>query len=96
LIVASTPRCQRRFPLEGLADNELRMDVYRAEPGVLILNIGKRWYVTELQSCGFQAYKIPPPEPGELIGNFQVKNGNLVYLAKPAAGRATVAPAAVQ
>lgn len=100
LIVAGIPQCQRRYPLEGLATNELRMDVFSPEPGVFILNAGKRWYVTELQNCGFQAYKLPPPEPGELAGSFQVQNNNLHYLAKatakPAAGGVSGVPATVK
>jgi hypothetical protein len=67
---------------------------------VFILNSGKNWYVTELQNCGFQAYKKPPPEPGELIGNFQMQNDKLRYLAKaaakPAAGGAARPPAAAR
>ena len=100
LIVAAIPRCQRRYPLEGLAADELRMDVYRPEPGVFILRAGQRWYVTETQYCGFQAYKKPPPEPGELIGGFQVQNDKLRYLDKAPAKASprgiAPAPAAVK
>lgn len=100
LIVAGMPQCQRRYPLEGLAANELRMDVHRPEPGVFILKAGQRWYVTETPNCGFQAYKKPPPEPGELVGSFQVQNDKLRYLdktsAKPAPRGATQAPATVK
>lgn len=96
LIVAAIPRCQRRYPLEGLVADEFRMDVHRPEPGVFILKAGQRWYVTETQNCGFQAYKKPPPEPGELIGGFQVQNDTLRYLDKAPAKAAPrgVAPAA--
>lgn len=100
LIVAAIPRCQRRYPLEGLAADELLMDVYRPEPGVFILKAGQRWYVTETQNCGFQGYKKPPPEPGELIGGFQVQNDKLRYLdkapAKAPPRRVAPAPAAVK
>jgi hypothetical protein len=100
LVVANVATCQRRYPLEGLAANELRMDIYRPERGVFILKTGNRWYVTELQNCRFQAYKVPPPEPGELVGDFQVQDGKLRYLdrtsAKPAARTAAQAPAAAK
>jgi hypothetical protein len=85
LIVAEVPRCQRRYPLKGMAADKIRVVVHRPEPGVFILNAGKRWYVAELQSCGFQMYQEPPPEPGEMVGTFQVKDGVLSYLAKPPA-----------
>ena len=100
LIVANSQKCQRRYPLEGLSDNKLGLDFYRPEPGVFILNTGKSWYVTELQNCGFQAYKKPPPEPGELIGNFQMQEGNSRFVAKssakPAAGGTVRPPAAAR
>lgn len=85
LIVAGFPQCQRRYPLKGMAADRIKVVVYRPEPGVFILNSGKRWYVTELQGCAFQMYQEPPPEPGVMVGTFQVKDDVLLYLAKPAA-----------
>lgn len=80
LVVGADPLCQRRYPLEELSGDQLKIDVYQPETGVYILDTGKRWYVTELQSCEFQAYKRPPPAPGELIGSFKAENGALSYL----------------
>ena len=80
LIVAGMPQCQRRYPLEGLTGEALRIDVYRPEPGIYILADGQRWFVTELKQCGFQQYRQPPPEPGERIGVFEVTQGILHYL----------------
>lgn len=82
LIVAGMPQCQRRYPLDGLAKDKLRIDVYRPEPGIFILAAGQRWYVAALQSCGFQMYQQPPPEPGDLVGSFQTKNSGLRYSPK--------------
>lgn len=82
LIVAGLPQCQRRYPLDESSTNKFRLDVYQPEPGVFILNAGKRWYVTELQYCGFQSYQVPPPEPGDLIGSFRVKGNELQYRGK--------------
>ncbi|HLA34424.1 MAG TPA: hypothetical protein VJ001_06100 [Rhodocyclaceae bacterium] len=81
LVVARFPACQRRHPLENLTGNKLKMEVYRPEPGVFILNSGKRWYVTETETCQFDQYKTPPPEPGEKIGFFQLKKGELIYVS---------------
>lgn len=92
LVVARFPECQRRYPLPGMADDQLKMDVYRAEPGVFILNSGKRWYVTETVTCRFEQFKDVPPAPGELIGRFQVKDGQLDYKAQD--GGKGAAPAA--
>lgn len=79
LVVGTDPLCQRRYPLEELSGDQIRIDVYQPQSGVYILDTGKRWYVTELQSCEFQAYKRPPPEPGELVGSFKVEEGVLRY-----------------
>lgn len=85
LISAATPRCQKRHPLEGLSDDNFQLKVYRPEPGVYILNSGKRWYVTELRNCDFQVYKTPPPFPGEPVGRFETASQALKFIAdKPA------------
>lgn len=84
LIVAGMPQCQRRFALQDGATDHFRIDVYRPGPGLYILNAGKRWDVVELTSCGYQTYKTPPPEPGELVGSFEMADGRLRYSAKPA------------
>ena len=69
------PDCQRRHHLKPTAAARSRSRCIAREPAVYILRQGKRWYVTELRNCGFQAYKEPPPEPGDLIGAFQDKDG---------------------
>ena len=90
LVVARFPDCQRRYALTGLSGDKIKMDVYRTEPGVFILNSGKRWYVTETKTCRFEQFKEPPPAPGDLIGSFQIRDGTLEYMdqEKPAAASA--------
>ena len=75
LIVRPHPNCQRRHHLKPTSGGKVKVEVYSPEPAVYILRQGKRWYVTELRNCGFQAYQEPPPEPGDLIGAFQEKDG---------------------
>lgn len=87
LVSAATPRCQKRHPLPDMSEDGFQLKVFRPEPGVYILNSGKRWYVTELRSCGFQAYKTPPPFPGELVGRFETANKGLAYIAEKPAKR---------
>jgi hypothetical protein len=81
LVSAATPRCQKRHLLEGLSEDSFQLKVFRPEPGVYILNAGKRWYVTELRNCEFQAYKSPPPFPGESVGRFEIANNALAFIA---------------
>ena len=92
LVVARFPDCQRRYPLPGVVGDRLKMDVYRTEPGVFILNVGKRWYVTETKTCRFEQFKEAPPAPGEVIGSFQVKDGALEYKSQEAPAAASPAP----
>ena len=98
VVVTRYPDCMRRHLLKGVIADKLKLDLYRVEQGVFILNTGKRWYVTETQGCRLEQYKEPPPEPGELIGTFQIKDGLLAYLDKelkmPVEGTPTAPPAA--
>ena len=79
LVVARFPDCQRRYPLKELVGDRVKIDLYRPEPGVFILNSGKRWYVTETRTCRFEQFKEIPPAPGDLIGVFQTKDAVLEY-----------------
>ena len=88
LIVAGLPQCQRRYALQEADADNIRIDVYRPGPGYYILKSGKRWDVVEIGSCGYQTYKTPPPEPGELAGSFEISDGKLRYAAKASAARA--------
>lgn len=81
LVVSRFPECQRRYTLAQSGD-KFKMDVYRVEPGVFILNQGKAWYVAETKECRYQKFDSVPPEPGELVGTFQVKNEELVFVSK--------------
>jgi len=85
IIVRNFPDCQRRHTLKPTADESPKIEIYSAEPYVFILKQNKRWYVTELKSCRFQAFKEAPPEPGVLIGTFQEKDGGYRFTKAPAA-----------
>ena len=81
VITRRHPDCQRRYALKPTSASRVKVDIFNPEPAVYILRQGKRWYVTELKTCGFQAYKDPPPEPGELIGSFYEKSGVFQFVA---------------
>jgi len=83
LIVARYPECQRRYPLKK-AGEKVRIDLYSTQPGVFILNQGKRWYVAETKECRMQQYEEEPAEPGNYLGAFRVRNG--VFGFVPEAG----------
>jgi hypothetical protein len=84
VIVTRFPECQRRYKLKESPSNSFKLDVYLVEPHVYIFNHGKLWYIGETKACQWQKYDAPPPEPGELVGTFQVKNDQLVWIENPA------------
>ena len=80
LSVRQHPNCQRRYHLKPTSSSKLKVEVYSPERGVFILRQAKRWYVTDLRTCGFDTFKEPPPEPGELMGTFQEKDGEFKFV----------------
>ncbi len=81
LVVSRFPECLRRYKINQTLD-KFKMDLYRVEPGVFIANQGKNWFVMETKECRQQKYAEPPPEPGDLIGTFQTKADQLVWISK--------------
>lgn len=80
LIVARYPECQRRHALKKVRSEKLRIDLYRPEPNVFILNQGKHWYIAETGQCRMQIFEEPPPQPGEFLGSFRVKGGRFAFV----------------
>jgi hypothetical protein len=80
LIVRQHPNCQRRYHLKPIAGGSVKVDVFSPERGIFILRQGKRWYVTDLRTCGYEPFKEPPPEPGELMGTFREKDGAFTFV----------------
>jgi hypothetical protein len=87
LVVRNDPVCQRRHRMKDVKGNT-QVDLYSPGAGAYILRQGEDWYVTELQSCGFEQYKRPPAVPGDLIGSFAVRNQQYSFEAAPGAGKA--------
>lgn len=79
LVVTRYPDCQRRYPLKK-AGEKVRVDLYRVETGAFILNQGKHWYVAETRDCRFQQFADEPAEPGEYLGAFRPKDGELTFV----------------
>jgi hypothetical protein len=80
LIVRQHPNCQRRHHLKPTKSDKLKVEVYTPQRGVFILRQAKRWYVTDLRTCDMQTFPDPPPEPGELVGSFMVKEGEFKFV----------------
>ena len=93
MVVARQQECMRRHKLRPVGEGAFKVEVFRTDTA-FILRQGKNWYVTETQKCDLQQFKTPPPEPGELLGAFQVRDGGLKFVENPKAKTAPPAPAA--
>jgi hypothetical protein len=80
LIARQHPNCQRRHHLKPTKSDKVKVEVYTPQRGVFILRQGKRWYVTDLRTCALDTFADPPPEPGELVGSFMVKDGEFKFV----------------
>ena len=80
---ASKVALEESFPLkvgQSTVVDGVRVDVFQPEPGVYILRQGKRWYVAETKDCRMQQFEDEPPEPGEYLGAFRVKNNVFAFV----------------
>ncbi|HEY3432058.1 MAG TPA: hypothetical protein VGK09_05870 [Rhodocyclaceae bacterium] len=83
IVVARQPDCMRRHHVKPVSKDVLfKVELYRSLEGGYILRQGKRWYVTETAQCQLQKFDTPPAEPGDLVGTFIDKDGELQF--KPA------------
>lgn len=80
LVTTNAPKCLRRHALKEAPEADFKVELFRPENGVFILRQGDNWYVTEMGKCQLQQFKTPPPAPGERIGAFVEKNGELAFV----------------
>lgn len=97
LVTTRNPECMRRHKLLPAPDIGFKTELFRSLEGNYILRQGNNWYVTETQKCQLQQFKLPPREPGDLLGTFNEKEGEgvLQFIAAPKPGgtlSATIPP----
>jgi hypothetical protein len=87
IVAARMPDCMRRHEL-GASSAEGRFEVYAPGNDAWILKQGKRMFVVETRTCeGFAKLETEPEGGmGPLQGTFQVRGGNLVFVAAAVAG----------
>lgn len=81
LVTTHNPECMRRHKLQPTPDTAFKAELFRSLEGNYILKQGNNWYVTETQKCQLQQFKVPPREPGDLLGTFDEKDGILQFVA---------------
>jgi len=83
LVVSRMPACTRRHSL-GTGSEKTRVTIYQVPSGAFIVQVGKRMYATESQTCESWARLDEEPADGlgELRGVFRVSNGVLSFVAE--------------
>ena len=86
VVAARMPDCMRRHAMPD-APRDARVEVFSPGNDAWILRQGGRMYVVETRTCeGFASLDaVPEGGLGALMGVFEMRNDNLVFVAAPAA-----------
>jgi len=86
IVASRMPDCMRRHAMSE-AGLEAKVEVYSPGNNAWILKQDGHMYVTETRSCeGFAALdKAPEDGMGALLGDFEMRNDTLVFVAAPKA-----------
>ena len=84
------PDCMRRHPMSEAGMNA-KVELYSPGNDAWILKQNGSMYVTETRTCeGFAKLdKVPDEGMGVLVGTFEMRNDNLVFVAAPKPASAT-------
>ena len=84
IVAARMPDCMRRHPMSEAGMNA-RVELYSPGNDAWILKQNGSMYVTETRTCeGFAKLdKVPDEGMGALLGTFEMRNDNLVFVAAP-------------
>ena len=90
IVAARMPDCMRRHPMSEAGMNA-RVELYSPSNDAWILKQNGSMYVTETRTCeGFAKLdKVPDEGMGALLGTFEMRNDNLVFVAAPKPASAT-------
>ena len=84
LVVSRMPDCMRRHAMPP-ARLDAKFEVFSPGNDAWILRQGNRMYVTETRTCeGFAKLEAAPEGGlGRLMGTFEIRGDNLVFVAAP-------------
>ena len=84
IVAARMPDCMRRHPMSEAGMNA-KVELYSPGNDAWILKQNGSMYVTETRTCeGFAKLdKVPDEGMGVLVGTFEMRNDNLVFVAAP-------------
>ncbi len=84
IVAARMPDCMRRHPMSEAGMNA-KVELYSPGNDAWILKQNGSMYVVETRTCeGFAKLdKVPDEGMGVLVGTFEMRNDNLVFVAAP-------------
>ena len=84
IVAARMPDCMRRHPMSEAGMNA-KVELYSPGNDAWILKQNGSMYVVETRTCeGFAKLdKVPDEGMGALVGTFEMRNDNLVFVAAP-------------
>lgn len=85
-VVSRIPECQRRFTVEPGAADMTPIEIYRVAPMLFVARQGKTWYALGTEACQVQTFRPedrPAEPPGSMVGRFEKKAGQLVFVPAP-------------
>ena len=90
IVAARMPDCMRRHPMSEAGMNA-KVELYSPGNDAWILKQNGSMYVVETRTCeGFAKLdKVPDEGMGVLVGTFEMRNDNLVFVAAPKPASAT-------
>ena len=90
IVAARMPDCMRRHPMSEAGMNA-KVELYSPGNDAWILKQNGSMYVVETRTCeGFAKLdKVPDEGMGVLLGTFEMRNDNLVFVAAPKPASAT-------
>ncbi|MFN4021447.1 MAG: hypothetical protein ACK4JZ_01135 [Hydrogenophilus thermoluteolus] len=82
VVVSRLPVCQRRWRIQEDGTPMTPMRVYHAGDLLWALEQKGRWYLATTEDCKVQRWPNPNPQSlGPLVGSFQEKDGQVVFVA---------------
>lgn len=85
LVPARYPTCQRRVPINTDTKSFTEMKIYQNDTRLFVANQGSNWWAVGTEACKVQKFDAPPADPGDLVGSFQQKGDELMFVPVPAA-----------
>lgn len=98
LIASRLPDCQRRHDLASAAADDVKVEVFAAGDNLWNVRLGDQLWQIETTTCNglVELQNDPKADLGQLVGDFEVQDGKLVFLPNPKAPAPAAATTATE